>query len=72
MFPSGIPGMPAAIAVGGTIGVPPSVEASGLVSGADAVQLGGTDNAPIMGDWPRPAERALPRPPIALAGPSTA
>src|ERR1700751_6275901 len=65
-LPIGTPGMPAAIAGGGIIGVPPSAEASGPASGAGAVQLGGTDIAPIVGAWPRPAETALPRPPMPL------
>src|ERR1700730_13276839 len=61
--------MPAAMAGGGTIGVPPSDEASGPASGTGAVQLGGTDNPPIIGACPRPADTASPTPPT--AGPAT-
>ena len=63
-LPNGIPGIPAASAGGGAvIGVPPNVEASGLVNGAGAVQLGGTDSGPIKEARPRPADTEEPAPP---------
>src|SRR5882757_529772 len=70
--PKGTGGMLPAIAVSGAImGVPPSVEASGLASGEAPTQLGGTDSVPTAPALPKAADIALPRPPVP-SGPVTA